>query len=494
MAVPFSSFRVLFFISLLITLRITPVLSRVPRGVAVENTNGNASFFASFDAGLAPRWFMEGTPAIPAQPVSPNRRHLLRGNGLAARQGTEDDRPCPAGEHSCAEANSPGFCCPNDRYCYLDAAWAPKCCSLGVKCPGSLCGADELFCNQTSTLTVTPTTTAGRGSSSAVDVTVFETHTSFSACCNRQCSATSFACAAAFGGQCCRYGFKCASGGLCIADPVPSTSSSSISTIVSEIPPNCTTSQIACAETDGGGCCGVGSICTTQDMPSATSSLVCAPNLTLVDHGSGGLTTGARAGIGIGVAVGAALVIGAVTWLCLRRRRSRSRSATPGASASAHEMRSNGRSEKVAGWTAGRDAGQDALLLSRGPLTPRTDESGPTSAGVGQLYFGPDAIPGPFTDRDGDGQVAYDTRFATTPPTASGDPSGYFGPENILRPVEIGGAEAPRMNREVEETGQRVAWDQDATEGPFELVGSPGSPSPLGSDGVSPPTDAAQKR
>ncbi|KAI1200323.1 hypothetical protein F5X97DRAFT_99987 [Nemania serpens] len=497
------------FISLFITLHIGPVLGGVPRFGALDNADANINAtLLAFDTvaapGLAPRWFSEGTPAIPAQLVSPNPRHLLLGRELVARQ-KNDDRPCAPGQHSCAEVDSPGFCCTNDRYCYLNAKWEPKCCSLGLKCPDSVCAADELFCNQTLTSTVvgpaiTPGPQHGGGST---DLTSFVSFTSLSACCNRQCGATFFSCVAAFGGQCCPFGFKCASGGRCIEDAVPSTSAPA-STVVSEIPAGCTTSQIACATTDGGGCCGVGSVCTTQNIASATSTLACAPNPA---GSSGALSSGARAGIGVGVAVGAAIVIGLVTWLCIRRRRRRPRSATPGTSASAHEMRGDAGAYKAASWRARRDAGQDHSLLP----TPRTFESGPTSAfaGRGHDYHGPDAIEGPFTDLDGDGRVVYDARLATTtPPAVDGDPSTYFQPDNIRWPVEIGGAEALRVNgRGAREIVPRPAREQDTTTtaGPFELMGTPGSPSPLDSDTASPPigkdhlpppsaTDAAQKR
>ncbi|KAI1182085.1 hypothetical protein F5B17DRAFT_216249 [Nemania serpens] len=495
MAAPFLPV-VLF--SLFITPHIAPVLGAVPRFGALDNGNAdtNATLLSLDAAGLAPRWFMEGTPALPAQLMSPNPRHLLRGHEFAALQDTGNGL-CAAGQHSCAEANSPGFCCPNDRYCYLDAEWAPKCCSLGVTCPGSVCNANELFCNQTLTSTVSlpppPTTTPGpREGGTIMNITSIVLYTSFLACCGRACSATSFSCEAAFGGQCCPYGFKCASGGLCIETAAPSsTTSMAGSAVVPVIPSGCTTSQIACAETDGGGCCGVGSICTTQSIASATSAaLVCAPNLTLADGGdgsSGTLSSGARVGIGVGVAVGAAIVIGFVTWLCIWRRRRGPRSATPGASASAHEMRGNAAVDKAASWRAGRDAGQEHSLLP----TPWTEESGPTSlfSPPGHSYFGPDAIDGPFTDLEGDGRVVYDARLATTPPVVGGDPSTYHRPENILRPIEIGGAEAQRENEGARETGQRVARKQDVTEGPFELMGSPGSPPLLDSDAARPPMD-----
>ncbi|KAI1303519.1 hypothetical protein F5Y03DRAFT_187453 [Xylaria venustula] len=480
------------FLSLFIASRITPGLGAAPRP-------DHATFLLPFDAGFAPRWYMDGTPAVPAQLASPNPRHPL--NGIAPR----DVSICDAGFHSCVEANAPGMCCPNDRYCYLNATWTANCCSLGVTCPDSLCKADELYCNTTSSTTI-PATTAGTARSGHDNtVTSLVSVTTFAACCNRACSASAFSCEKAFGGQCCSYGFKCASGSACIADPAPATTSS-VSTIVPEIPPGCTTSQITCAETDGGGCCNTGSICTSQTI-GTTASQVCAPNPTLAadDGSSGGLSSGAKAGIGVGVAVGAAIVIAAVTWLCIRQRR---RSGTTGTNVSAHEMRQNA---STPGGAGDEDAGNSLLVGPRSPYTLRsafTDGTEHTSPllhehGRAYSYRLPDAMAGPFTDRDGDGQVAPNPSLATTPPTRSlpSDGGGRFAglmpnhPDNIMRPVEIGEGEAAR--KETGKDAEKAQIDEmpghDPTVGRFELEGSPGSPSPLKPDGESRSTDKGRK-
>ncbi|KAI0813238.1 hypothetical protein GGR55DRAFT_564712 [Xylaria sp. FL0064] len=463
---------------------VTPVLTAVPRP-------DHATVLLPVDAGFAPRWYMEGTPAVPAQRMSPDPRRILRdGTGTLAR----DVVICDPGYHSCVEALDPGKCCANDRYCYINENWEAQCCSLGVKCRDSKCGADELYCNTTSSTTVPvttvlPSSSSGSGPSTTgpggeehdvTTVTSLVSVSTFAACCNRACSASMFSCESTFGGQCCSYGFKCATGGNCIADPPPATTTDTVSTLV---PPSCTTSQFACAESDGGGCCDTGSICTSQTI-GATISQVCAP---LSDDGSsssGGLSSGAKAGIGVGVAVGAALVNAAVTWVCIRRRRRRS--GTTGTNASAHEMRQN----------AGDEDTGNSLLVGP-PQTPWTPSSAFTDgrdALHGQRVYSdhfPDAGVGPYTDRDGgDGRVAPNPSLATTPPAGGSLPSdggGRFAgsvpyhPDHILRPVEIGGEAAQKETRAGKES-----WRVDeSTVGPFELMGSPGSPSPLSPDGES---------
>ncbi|KAI0858679.1 hypothetical protein F4860DRAFT_485752 [Xylaria cubensis] len=470
-------------LSLLISLRIHPALGAVPRFGAVNDATLLAG---GGGGGFAPRWYM-GTPALPAQPLSPNPRHALSGYRLGARQ----SNICPAGQHSCVEVNSPGTCCMNDRYCYYNENWEPMCCPLGVQCPDSKCGADQLYCNTTSTTTVAiGTTSTGQQSGNVTSIASYITST---ACCNRACKSTAFSCEPAFGGQCCKYDFKCASGGSCISDPAPSTSTS-ISTIVSEVPSGCITSQITCAQTEGGGCCNSGSICTFQSVATATSAAVCAPDPTPSDDdSSNGLSSAAKAGIGVGVAVGAAIIIAAVTWLCIRQRR---RSGTTGtASMSAHEMRGNTVAEHATGGARSGVGEQDvgnSLLV--GPMTPWTLRSGFSDpndtplSGHGHDYIGPDAIEGPFTDRGGDEHpVFFNPGLATTPPAASGDGAPYH-PDHILRPVEIGASEAHKDIEEQKEDEHFVdaketpAQDDDPTAGPFELMGSLGTPSPLNSD------------
>ncbi|KAI0509395.1 hypothetical protein F5B22DRAFT_327812 [Xylaria bambusicola] len=465
-------------------LSITPALSAVPRPGAVDDAT-----LLPF-AGFAPRWY--DTEGMPAVPVSPNPRHAVLG-GLVAR----DASICDPGFHSCVEANGPATCCPNDRYCYLDEHWETKCCPLGVKCDGSLCAADELYCNRTSSTTIPVTTTTGRGNDNTV--TSFVSYTTFAACCNRACSGERFSCEKAFGGQCCSYGFKCASIGLCIADPVQSTSISA-STTAPDFPPGCTTSQFSCAETDGGGCCNTGSICTYQTI-GATTSKVCAldPSFT---SSSGGLPSGAKAGIGVGVAVGAATVIAAVTWLCIRRRQKRS--GTTGTNASAHEMRQS----MGAGGTEREDAG-DSLLVGimtpgRSPLTERGTDWAPSHEQEHGRYHYGDVRAGPYRDREGDGQMPPNPSLATTPPAGSVPSDGGgrfaasmpFGPDHIRIPVEIGGAETQKEMARSEGNGrvEEMPGNQgDSPEGRFELMGSLGTPSPLNPDGEVNPMDKGPK-
>ncbi|KAI3325983.1 hypothetical protein HD806DRAFT_429225 [Xylariaceae sp. AK1471] len=513
---------------LLLASHIAPALSAAPRFAALDN----AAILPLPAAGFAPRWYMEGIPAIPAQPLSPNPRNILGDHETGELDARQDSFLCSAGQHSCAEANAAGFCCDNDRYCYLNEAWEPKCCSLGNKCPDSACDADHLYCNETLTSTITPSGTVTE-SGQQITSSVVVSYTTSTACCNRACSASSFSCEQTFGGQCCENGFKCGLGSLCIADPPPPTTTS-VSTIVPEVPAGCTTSQITCAQTDGGGCCDIGSICTFQSAAPATSTAVCAPNLTLADGGGGSstaLSSGARVGVGVGVALGAAVVIAAATWFCIRRRQ-RHRKAK--SNASAHEMGRNAGGLAAAaggaggggggggGGRTGRGQGIRESLMAAGPLTPWTghsnfsDASGPTISSArpplhdhGRVYsyFGPNAIEGPFTDRDGDQHDA-DAAVVTTPPTGPlpSDSTGQFvtagsmpfHPDHIRRPVEIGGIETQKEIEKEKENGKLIiteetpGQDEDPTTGPFELMGSLGTPSPLNSNDKGPSRPPAE--
>ncbi|KAI1434327.1 hypothetical protein GGR50DRAFT_695266 [Xylaria sp. CBS 124048] len=425
-----------FFLFLSFALHCTSALTARPPIGAISDVAAATPFLADF----TPRFYKQGIPAEPAQPLSPNPGHVLSGYKL----GSQRTNQCPAGSHSCVEANAPGSCCPNDRYCYLDQSWAPKCCELGVKCPGSPCGPDELYGNFTSTATVpfhSSTTTSG-GSL----VTSLLSYSTFAACGDRPCHATMFQCETFYGGQCCGYGYKCALDSQCITDPVPSTT---MSTVAFEIPSGCAaTSQFSC--TDGGGCCNSGEVCTFQSIAPATSSPVCSP---MPSKSSGGLSTGAKAGVGVGVALGAALVIGAATWLCIRRRWL---SGVTDTNAAAHGL------QGIAGVMGRNTPGS----VHTGPATVLSE---PTSAspypplhdhGRAYSYLGPDAVAGPFTE---DSPDPY-SEHATTPPTAPLLSDNYngqaatpgsmpFHPDHIMRPVEMSSADPP-IGSEVEgETG-----------------------------------------
>ncbi len=313
------------------------------------------------------------------------------------------------------------LCCADDKYCLIDpSTQQPACCSIGSQC-GSPCSESQYQCNVTTTLAPTSTTTSA-------------------ACCSRRCTATSmFACPNALGGGCCSYGQACGPKSICV-----STAASPFSTLVSMLPPGCTTSQIACAASEGGGCCSVGNVCTviTSTNYCALSTVTPTGNVTAVAQDDGGLSAGTRAGVGVGVAVGAGLVIGAVTWLCIRRRRDRSQRG--------------GRRSNVPMSESTSD-----VVSRAGPLR-----------GLAQDYFGPDAVAGPYTDTG--------TSGVTTP--GQGVPVEPQGPADIVAPVEIDSLPKDGRRASVMHS-QQVP---DTIDGRFELYGSE-NPSP--NDGVTSPSE-----
>ncbi|KAH8161546.1 hypothetical protein CIB48_g6702 [Xylaria polymorpha] len=408
---------------------------------------------------------MEGIPAVPAQPLSPNPRHGLGGDQLDARQ----VNVCPAGSHSCVEANAAGTCCPNDRYCYLNTNWEAKCCSLGVKCPDSKCGADQLYCNYTSSTTVALGTTSAGEQQGDMVTSIVSLFTS-TACCNRPCNASSFSCEKAFGGQCCPYNFKCLEGGKLRARMVAGVAiwGRSAFSRASLPPPRRPYAP---------------------RIPRYQTAAAPAP----LERREGWHRRG--------VAVGAAIIIAAVAWLCIRRRRQQRSGATGTASVSAHEMRFNTWAEHGAGGGARSGAGDqdqgDSLFV--GPMTPWTPRSGfsdTNGAALAGHYIGPDAIDGPFTDRGGNGHM-YESGLATTPPAVPGVP---FGPDHIQRPVELGVGESQKDiegqtdSEHVVDAKETPAHDEDPTAGPFELMGSIGTPSPLNSDELGQLTDKSPEK
>lgn len=276
-----------------------------------------------------------------------------------------------------------------------------QCCALGSTC-GSACDTSQYLVNVTTTTTLTTTPTSSP--SAAATTTTVET---LLGCAPRQCTSTNYLCPSSLGGACCAYGSDCASSGQCIGPS--STSSSSTSTasaLVSPVPSGCSAQgQTLCTAgpgVSGSGCCDAGYACTTY-----SSSLMCSPapstsppptatasGVTVVHHhnGPGGLSAGAKAGVAIGVIVGAGLVIGALTWLCLRRRRGGRGSTTTGG----NEMRSVPPNHAN---TPGVHSDDDGGIRPYGPGSgPHMSESGgyaPSSTqfsrggGVGGDYFGP---------------------------------------------------------------------------------------------------------
>ncbi|KAI1081297.1 hypothetical protein F5B20DRAFT_535555 [Whalleya microplaca] len=448
-------------------------------------------------AGFGPRYFMNGMPPIPPVPLAPAYFGLdLDDNDdwLSFQRKRQDVRQCDSGNHSCLEIGPMGAiaCCGNDQYCFLDPDWNPKCCALGVTC-GSRCDEDQLYCNVTQSTTITISSTLTSATDDASSPLVTETQfiglTTLPACCGRPCSSSSFLCQSAFGGQCCPYGARCASDSQCLVD-----ATTPVSTVVTPAPPGCTTAQISCAASDGGGCCNTGSTCTSATV-SATITQVCAANLTVVDSGgsgSGSLSDGAKAGIGIGVVAAAAVVVGALTWFWIRRRRS-ARSERAGAGADGEGISDdlcqpyvpNGRSGGAMSETSG-------LTSGLGAVRPAIHQDG-----LLRDYFGPDAVAGPYTDREDDVSPPHQgSATRSSPSNQAGVPMQPMGPGDIMAPVEIDGrtARSPELDSGAADAGENRSSVGDEPEvkeetmGPFELYGSPGNEaSPLSRDEASPP-------
>lgn len=379
------------------------------------------------------------------------------------------DGGCNTDEHPCSDINSTS-CCPNTEYCIVnETSFEPLCCPLGSTC-GQSCSTASYYSKIATTTTISREPTVE---------TVF-------ACVGRKCIDTNYLCAESFGGGCCPYGANCASGGNCLV-PSTSSSSSAMSTIVTEIPPGCSIQgQTYC--TLGGGCCNSGYTCTqvsseAQCAPaqSTSTSTVSAPTASgvTVEHTSRGLSTGAKAGIAIGVIVAAALITGALTWLFIRRRAS-SRSTTTG-----QEMRSgvgNGRPEGGAGgphepdgYGTGlraayhrRGSGQVMSETGYAPSSSHmTNMSGGPLPGLTSDYFGAVAGRGPYTT-DHAGETTTTPEYLAQP--VRGDRQTPHGPGDIVGPVEIGAGGS--VKRKDKNGRPQLPSQTGSSEGGSELEGT----------------------
>lgn len=279
-----------------------------------------------------------------------------------------------------------------------------SCCKIGSTC-GSKCSDSQQECNATTTIT-----SAG------------STITSVSpACCGRQCPQTSmFGCPQSLGNGCCSYGSTCAPERRCISTIVESSSQSAI---VTQIPDGCTTSQIKCESSLGGGCCAVTQSCVKVDEGARCAEATITPTgsgLVAVE-GDKELGAGAKAGISVGVIVVAGLVIGGVTYFCLRKRRRRSEMG----SGSVRPAVVPGAVIGSGGGGGGRDMSDlNSDVYSRPGGLP----------GVAQDYFGPEPQMGPYSDAPHD-----ELSPGTTPGVGErgGVPVVPHGPGDIAVPVEI---------------------------------------------------------
>ncbi|KAI5861274.1 hypothetical protein GGS23DRAFT_160573 [Durotheca rogersii] len=407
---------------------------------------------ADYPPGMGPRYFVD-------LPVSAKPR--------AARR--QQSGACGAGNHTCLELGplGEGLCCDNDAECIVLADWSVRCCPLG-SCSAP-CHETLRYCNITATETTTIAT-------SGTVLTAVETTSLIPACCERPCSSSSFLCPQNLGGRCCPYGASCRVDGSCAA---PLDSSSSGSAVIT--PLGCTTSQITCAESEGGGCCNTGSTCTSS--VSATETVVfCALNGTVVQTG---LSEAARAGVGVGVTVGAAIVIGALTWFCIRRRR---------------EAKSRNGGSTLARGTRDGDL-VDEFIESE--ITSPSSGTGrrprPHRTGLAYQYDGPDAVDGPYTDREGSNtpgrSLAAQLGSSLGRVEQVGVPANHYPerPDGIVRPVEIdtggriieGTGRTPAELGVTEGDGEKssvrgAAPAKDEDQEVFELYGSPvPSPPPM---------------
>ncbi|KAK4104303.1 hypothetical protein N658DRAFT_444292 [Parathielavia hyrcaniae] len=329
--------------------------------------------------------------------LSPREYHLSPAQPLGKRQDG-----CNPGSHPCNEIGPAGasICCPNNQYCIINPRTTTlgACCHLGATCD-SPCPEYQFQCATTLTLTAAGTTTT----------------TTSPACCNRTCPQTSmFQCPPSLGGGCCAYGARCATGGQCLLVVAPTTSSSSaMSLSVTPPPPGCSTGQISCAATLGGGCCAATQSCT---LVSGRAHCAATPapeptegegvSVVDADAGAGGsLSPGATAGVAVGVVVACGLVIGAVTWWCLRRRRRRmGMGEGEGYSSSGSRSRPAGVVGLVVGGSGGRemsDANSDVVSGSGGRLAGLTHDYFGPAPGMGPYSEGASAVTTPGMERGG---------------------------------------------------------------------------------------------
>ncbi|KAK3370280.1 hypothetical protein B0H63DRAFT_313061 [Podospora didyma] len=420
---------------------------------------------------LAAGWLLAGAAAVvnerfPLQAMetgpalSPRYYEAWPANPLGRRQ-----TQCSPGNHPCDEIGAAGTtaCCGNDQYCIINptATTLAGCCRIGATC--GPCAQNQVQCPSTTTIT-----NSGTVLTSVVP-----------ACCSRRCTDTSmYGCPTLIGTGCCPNGMACLPGNVCASTVTPT---SSTKPLVAPIPEGCTTSQIACPSSLGGGCCAV-----TQSCTFINNAAHCA-EITVTPTGSGiaqitpsaELGTGAKAGIAVGVVVAAGLIIGAATWFCLRKRR-RSETAS-----SSHRPR-----PRPGALVGGREMSDDTTdIVSRGGPLP----------GMVHDYFGPSAVPGPYTETQ-------NTSAMTTPGIdgqRGGVPLQPDNPDDIVVPIEIDSRERaspeeqqPRSPGSAATTPPALygSHTPSAAPGRFELYGSspsghvsPNTPSPFTATSQTPP-------
>ena len=249
-------------------------------------------------------------------------------------------------------------------------------------------------------------------------------------CCPRACPAPSaFLCPSSLGGGCCSVGSACLSGNSC-----SSTINTATVNTVSASPTGCTTGQFSCQPGAGGGCCNIGQTCTAiasqllcvsgSSTSTNTAGLPTATGPTSPSGGSnGGLSSGAKAGIGVGVTLAALLIFGGlIAWFVVARRR-RQR-------------------ELAAKEQTPADGGAEM-----------SNVSSPGAGSTGPDYFGAQPQPGPYTlnhAASASGMASYGPYSASQ---RGAVPISPQSPRDITTPVEIAGSGAASPGSAETESG-----------------------------------------
>lgn len=305
------------------------------------------------------------------------------------------------------DVNATSVCCPNSEYCVINKDYTPGCCAIGSSC-GLPCGSSQYQCHSTTTISGKATSTA--------------------ACCPRSCPGTSqYKCAASLGPGCCSFGYDCVKGGRCTSTVAPAQTSAG----------GCAVSQTRCADDVGGGCCSDGAECTVEGRnyycAAATGTAVRTgrdgqvSDISTDGGKKGGLSTGAKAGIGGGVAGGALLIVVGVLYFCVRQRRN-NRARTESSEAPPLSQKSESANAKPT------------------PIRRQTAD-----------YFGPTATVGPYTETA--------SSPGTSPGFNRGVPVSPQSPGDIAAPVEIDS----RDNSNVTSPSAFSYKSPERKEYPFEL-------------------------
>lgn len=172
------------------------------------------------------------------------------------------------------------------------------------------------------------------------------------------------------------------------------------------------------------------------------------------NNGGGGLSDGAKAGIAVGVVLGVGLIVGAAAWICFSKRRRRRQTVT--------QQSASGDGEQQQQAATTDDPAMTEITASSQP---------PRGRGLTNDYFGPDAVPGPYTET-----------VASSPDPRRAVPSQAQAPGDIVAPVEID-SNGPLTPSSV---GYYETPASETIDGIFELHGTHMNQQPEASDSLLP--------